>query len=137
MPKDTRVPGEPAAEPKQAGEDGSASGASAADQIEAEIQRRVNAALEEALPAAVQAGVAKALRATKLAAQAGPAKIVMNMSLPSFDALTPEEKAAITQPTEFREGHYVPPGWPPTPEDARADHTVERLAQALAITKAG
>lgn len=131
MPKGLAVKtpgGDPAeAEPQVAANE---AGAPVVD-VEAEVQRR----LAELLPAAIDAAVKKATRELKLARQAPGAKIVMDMSKPDFDALTPEQLAAIKEPMEFRQGHYVPPGWPPTPEDKRADRTVERLAEALERTR--
>lgn len=95
MPKETRVPG---AEPPPL---------TAAEQMEAEIARRV----EER----VSAELAERVRAAKRAVAQGQAnipRIVEDKSLPSIHDQPPVALARLHRPTEFREGWHVPPTWP-------------------------
>lgn len=143
-PKETRIPGEaapaaaadanPAAEQAQA--PAQQPPVTAAEQMEAEVERRVQARLDAELDARVRQEVDTRLHNAKRDAQAAsrPVNIRENTSLPSIKSKTEAELLALKRPTEFREGWYTPPGWPPNPETVRAEAIANANAQALAAS---
>lgn len=134
MPKETRIPGESAPTPAAEVQAAATTPLDAAEQMEAEIERRVQARLAAEVEVKAREMTDTRLHNMRRDQQdaSRPLKIVENKALPSIHSLSAAELAEIKRPREFREGWHVPQHWPPNPETQRAEAVAKAQTANLA-----